>query len=78
MAVGPKDMIDQLLVKKYASEKVNNHEQIKMVDAGKMMDAMTDYATMRRNMLALNNKLVLACSALNAKSVKYRQSKSCA
>lgn len=72
MAVGPRDIIDQLLVKKYASEKTNNNENLTMVDAQKMMDAMTDYANMHRNMLAMNAKLQSVCAQINTKSVKYR------
>ena len=46
MAVGPRDYIDQLLVKKYADEKVDNPEIAKMVEADKMLSAMNDYSNM--------------------------------
>ena len=42
MAVGPRDYIDQLLVKKYADEKVDNSEIAKIVEPEKMMSAMND------------------------------------
>ena len=32
MAVGARDYIDRLLVKKYANEKVDNHEAIESMD----------------------------------------------
>ena len=72
MAVGPKDMIDQLLVKKYAMEKVDNPSMTKLVDSQKMLETMNDYALMRRDMLVLNQKLKDACSAINAKSAIYK------
>ena len=75
MAVGPRDYIDQLLVKKYADEKVDNPEIAKMVEADKMLSAMNDYSNMARNMMILNNKLMEACASLNAKSVQYRCSR---
>ena len=41
MAVGARDYIDQLLVKKYADEKVDNHDALEsMIDPNKMLDAM--------------------------------------
>lgn len=41
MAIGAEDYIDQLLVKKYAEEKVDNHENMEsMVDPSKMMGAV--------------------------------------
>ena len=52
MAVGPRDYIDQLLVKKYADEKVDNPSIAHMVDADKMLNAMGDFSDMRKNMKA--------------------------
>lgn len=72
MAIGAKDYIDQLLVKKYSQEKVDNHENItSMVNPEKMMEAMNDYASMHRNMFALSQKLNAACYAINARTAKY-------
>ena len=70
MTIGARDRIDQLLVKKYAKEQVDNHELIaaSMVDPQKMMDAMNDYAAVQRNMLVISNNLADFCSALKAKS----------
>lgn len=74
MAIGAQDYIDQLLVKKYAQEKVDNHDAIEsMVNPEKMMEAMNDYSSMSRNMFALNQKLSAACYAINAVSAKYRK-----
>ncbi|MCQ2753718.1 MAG: hypothetical protein MJ231_01575, partial [bacterium] len=62
MAVGARDYIDQLLVKKYANEKVDNHEAVtSMVDANKMLEAMNDVAAIQRNMFALSQKLCSTC-----------------
>ena len=74
MAIGAQDYIDQLLVKKYAQEKVDNHDAIEsMVQPEKMMEAMTDYSNMSRNMFGLNQKLTAACYAINAVSAQYRK-----
>lgn len=72
MAIGADDYIDQLLVKKYAEEKVDNHDNMEsMVDPEKMMGAMNDYASMYRHMMALKQRLNIACYAINAKSARY-------
>ena len=72
MAIGAEDYIDQLLVKKYAEEKVDNHENMEsMVDPQKMMDAMNDYASMYRNMMNLKQRLNIACYAINARTARY-------
>jgi len=70
MAVGAKDRIDQLLVKKYAKEQVDNHDLgvSSMVDPEKMMEAMNDYAAIQRNMLIMSGKLANLCSGIKAKS----------
>lgn len=75
MAVGPRDYIDQLLVKKYADEKVDNPQIASLVDADKMLNAMGDYSDMRRNMMVLNNKLTNICAQLNEKAAQYRVSR---
>lgn len=76
MAVGARDKIDKLLVKKYAKEKVDNHDlgAASMIDPNKMLDAMNDYAAVQRNMFILSNKLSDLCSGLKAKS-RYKISK---
>ena len=74
MAVGAKDYIDKLLVKKYADEKVDNHDaMISMVDPNKMLEAMNDVATVQRNMFMLSQKLVSTCYAVNARSARYQK-----
>lgn len=75
MAIGAEDYIDQLLVKKYAEEKVDNHDNMEsMVDPDKMMGAMNDYADMYRNMMMLKQRLNIACYAVNAKNARYQRS----
>jgi len=77
MAIGAVDYIDQLLVKKYAQEKVDNHDAIEsMVQPEKMMEAMTDYSNMSRNMFALSQRLTASCSKLNAANAQYRKAAS--
>ena len=69
MAVGARDYIDKLLVKKYADEKVDNHEAMEsMVDPEKMLEAMNDVANIQKNMFMLSQKLYATCYAINAKA----------
>ena len=75
MAIGARDRIDQMLVKKYAQQQVDNHENtVSMVNPEKMMSAMNDYASMSRNMFVLNQRLNTACSRLNARTARYATS----
>ena len=75
MAVGARDYIDQLLVKKYADEKVDNHDALEsMVDPNKMLEAMNDYASTLRNMMELRQRLNIACYAINARTARYQKS----
>lgn len=69
--IGAKDRIDQLLVQKYAMEKVDNPSFTNLVDSNKMLETIKDYADMQRNMLALNARLQSVCSAINTKSAIY-------
>ncbi len=72
MAIGAEDYIDQLLVKKYADEKVDNHDNMEsLVEPEKMLDAMKDQAEMYRNMIAIKQRLNIACYAINAKAARY-------
>lgn len=76
MAIGAEDYIDQLLVKKYAEEKVDNHDDMEsMVNPEKMMEAMNDYASMYKNMMTLKQRLNIACYAVNARNAKYIRSR---
>ena len=73
MAIGARDYIDKLLVKKYADEKVDNHDALEsMVDPNKMLDAMNDVAMIQRNMFALSHRLESACYAVNARVARYK------
>ena len=73
MAVGARDYIDKLLVKKYADEQVDNHDALEsMVDPNKMLDAMNDVAMIQRNMFALSQRLQSACYAINARTARYK------
>ena len=74
MAVGARDYIDKLLVKKYADEKVNNIDAMEsMIDPNKMLETMNDVAAIQRNMLALSEKLASTCYAINARAARYRK-----
>ena len=74
MAVGARDYIDQLLVKKYADEKVDNHDALEsMIDPNKMLEVMNDVAAVQRNMFALSQRLTSVCYAINARSARYKK-----
>ena len=73
MAVGARDYIDKLLVKKYADEKVDNHDaMVSMVNPNKMLEVMNDVAEIQKNMFMLSQKLCSSCYAINAKAARYR------
>ena len=74
MAVGAREFIDKLLVDKYASSQVDNHNDdalVSKVSADDMMYAMNASAESYRNMINLNNRLTMVCYGVVAKSAKY-------
>ena len=74
MAIGARDFIDKLLVEKYASEKVDNHDAdalVSRVSAEDMYASMNVSANNYRTMLALNNRLTMVCYGVVAKTAKY-------
>ena len=74
MAAGARDYIDKLLVKKYADERVDNHDAMEsMVSPEKMLETMNDIAAIQRNMFMLSQKLNTICYAINAKSARYQK-----
>lgn len=75
MAFRPKDQIDMLIIKKYASEKMDNCSYTALIDPNEMMMAMKDYAEVQRNFMSLNNKLKDFCQNVNSKVAKYKASK---
>lgn len=69
MAVGAKDYIDQLLVKKYATERVDNIEQTESkLSADEVMTAMDSYSAVNRSFVASNINLQRLCGAVVAKA----------
>lgn len=74
MAIGATDYIDKLLVKKYATAKVDNPGLASMVDPDKIMSAMNDYASVSRSMVLMQQRLSNACSRVNGASAAYRRS----
>lgn len=74
MAIGARDLIDRLLVEKYAQEQVDNHSDDALrsrVDADDIMSAMTQYSNNYRSYLDVTAKLNVACYAINARNAKY-------
>ena len=73
MAIGARDKIDRMLVQKYQTEQVDNHEmEYNTIDAQEMMSVMNDYAAVQRNMVALSSRLKMVCYSVNANNAKYR------
>ena len=75
MAVGARDELDIALVKKYASLKVDNPIQVSMIDAGKMYEAMNDYASTQKAMILMKNKLYSTCTKATAMAIQYNKTK---
>ena len=71
MAIGARDNIDRELVRKYAKLKMDNPETTKLVDSQTMLEAMSDYANLQRDMMTMDKKLKEICSSVSSKSVKY-------
>lgn len=74
MAIGAREFIDKLLVEKYASEKVDNHDEgalISKVSADDMLYAMNASANSYKSMLQLNSRLTAVCYGVVSKSAKY-------
>lgn len=77
MAVGARDIIDAMLVKKYAMQKVDNPIiQTSMVDPEKMYEAMNDYAQMHLSMLNIQQKLRGTCISAISGSIQYTKTRS--
>lgn len=57
MGFGPKDGIDQALIKKYSRMQVDNPGLVKNIAPEKILDAMNDYAMMKKNILNFNFKV---------------------
>lgn len=58
MAVGPHDHIDQMLAKKYQSEKVNNTEDLERlcISSERYWELQKDIATVQRTLVMVGNK----------------------
>jgi len=69
MAVGAKDYIDQLLVQKYATERVDNTESKESkISADDVMNAMDAYSCVNRSFVSNNMNLQRLCGAVVAKA----------
>lgn len=77
MAVGARDVIDAMLVKKYAMQKVDNPIiQTSMVNPEKMYEAMNDFAQMHLSMLNIQQKLRGTCISAISGSIQYTKTRS--
>lgn len=71
MAVGAKDYIDQLLVQKYATERVNNHEAAESkFSPNEVMAVMDSYSCVNRSFVSGSSGVNLQklCGAVVAKA----------
>lgn len=76
MTIGAKDRIDILLVKKYATMKVDNPTvQSSMINPEKMYEAMNDYAQMHMAMINMQQSLKDTCIKAIAQNIHYRKSR---
>lgn len=76
MSIGAKDTIDVLLVKKYASMKVDNPSiQTSMINPDKMYEAMNDYAQMHLAMINMQSALRETCIKAISGTIQYRKSR---
>ena len=76
MTIGAKDRIDILLVKKYATMKVDNPTvQVSMISPDKMYEAMNDYAQVHLAMINMQQNLKELCTKAIAQNIQYRKSR---
>ncbi len=76
MAIGARDRIDAMLVKKYSMQKVDNPTiQTSMINPDKMYEAMNDYAQMHLCMLNIQQKLKSTCISAISGSIQYTKSR---
>ncbi len=68
MAVGARDHIDKLLVQKYQSLQVDNHDNINQIDEQEMLNKMQTVALDKVAMLKYQDKLNALGNKLLAKS----------
>ena len=68
MAVGARDHIDKLLVQKYQSLQVDNHNNINQIDEQEMLDKMETAAQAKVAMMKYEEKLKELGKKLLAKS----------
>lgn len=76
MTIGAKDRIDIMLVKKYATMKVDNPViQSSMINPEKMYEAMNDYAQMHLAMINMQQNLRETCIKAISQNIQYRKSR---
>lgn len=68
MAVGAKDYIDQLLVQKYATERVDSADMESKIPPNEVMHAMDAYSCINRSYVSNNMNLQRLCGAVVAKA----------
>ena len=72
MTIGAVDYIDRLLVEKYATEKVDNHNSTEsQVKPEVVLNAMQNFSDYSRNVIFLQNQLKSACAGVNAMNRQY-------
>jgi hypothetical protein len=76
MAIGPKDSLEEFIVKRYAQKQVNLPRVAEsVVDPDRMMLSMNNYAVTGKCMAAIGRKISAISYALNAANADYSKKK---
>ena len=76
MSIGPKDSLEEFIVKRYATMQVNTPKVVESaVDPDKMMVSMNNYAMAGKCMAAIGRKISAINYALNAANADYSKRK---
>lgn len=76
MSIGPKDSLEEFIVKRYAQKQVNLPKVAEsVVDPDKMMLSMNNYAVAGKCMAVVGRKISAISYALNAANANYSKRK---
>ena len=76
MSIGPKDGLEEFIVKRYAQKQVNMPQLVESaIDPDKMMVCMNNYAVIGKCMAAVSRNISSLQYALNAANADYSKRK---
>lgn len=76
MPIGPKDSLEEFIVKRYAQKQMNQPKVAEsVVDPDKMMLSMNNYAVAGKCMAVIGRKISALSYALNAANADYSKRK---